>query len=66
MFENAEFEELDYSCWFILLVASAEYTQRSVLSSEHGIISCFFPEWSNSQKCWFWEQNQGEILRLSW
>lgn len=65
-FENGEFEELDYSCWFILLVASAACRQRSVLSPECGIISWgFFPEWLNSQKCWFGEWNQGEILRLS-
>lgn len=44
VFENGEFEELVCSRWFILLVASAVYTQRSVLSSEDGIISCFFPE----------------------
>lgn len=65
MFENGELEELDYSCWFILLVASAVYMQRSVLSLSMASFHIFCSEWSNSQKCWLWEQNQGKILRLS-
>ena len=65
VFENGEFEELDYSCWMVLLVASAVWTQGSVLSPEHGIILCFFPEWSKSGKVWFGEHNQEKILRPS-
>lgn len=54
-----EFEEMDSSCWFILLMVSAVCVQRSA------IISCVFPEWFNSQK-WSGEQNLVKILRLSW
>lgn len=42
MFENGKLEELGYSRWFTLLVASALYTQRSVLSLSMASFHVFF------------------------
>lgn len=63
VFADCEFGDLGCSCWFILPMASAVCAQGSVSCSKHAIISPVFPEWSSGL---VWQQNPGNILRLSW